>query len=84
MYLAFLGVEDRMNLTFNYFKEEVLRFRELFGNIKSSIENLDKAFKGLSYVYLNVVCENEKEEDSLKNLFVATIKEWEIRRRYLK
>jgi len=73
-----------MNLTFNYFKEEVLRFRELFGNIKSSIENLDKAFKGLSYVYLNVVCENEKEEDSLKNLFVATIKEWEIRRRYLK
>jgi len=73
-----------MNLTFNYFKEEVLRFRELFGNIKSSIENLDKAFKGSSYVYLNVVCENEKEEDSLKNLFVATIKEWEIRRRYLK
>ena len=72
-----------MNLTFDYFKEEVLRFRKLFGSSKNSLEDLERAFVGLSYVYFNVVCEDEKEEDSSKKLFNMIVIEWERRRKLM-
>jgi len=71
-----------MNFDFDYFKEELLRFRGMMCDRKFSVEQLDKVFKGLLYVYFRVEA-NLDEEEIMKNWIVATTIEFDRRKQFL-
>lgn len=79
--------------TEKYFLEEIHRFRELLGQKSfweqaNSEEVADRAIRGLSFVYLNLVNEdgtlpNQSQIDKWANIFDAAIGEYNRRKTYL-
>ena len=61
-----------MNITKEYFQNEIMAFREIMGNRDYTIEQVSKALKGLIIVYLRYM-ENatSKEKQSAEISFAA-------------
>lgn|ERR1035438_3821799 len=66
-------------LDLNYFRQEVVRFREYIGRAGMPQEKRERAFKALSFVYFNIKCANEDETRMLVDLFVQTSDEYSRR-----
>jgi len=73
---------ETVEFSCSYFLEEYHRFRAIMGSTNNTIEDMDAAFNGLSYVYLNM-----KEDDPKAQLcidaFVRLIEEFSRRKAYL-
>ena len=63
-----------------YLYKEILTFRNIFGSTKYTIEQMQLAFRALTFVYLRLVPENDKEQNQAAFAFEAVANEWTRRR----
>lgn len=63
-----------------YFTREYLEFRRIMGSTKYTLEQKDRAFKGLTHLYLGLPGTAEKQIRAYQSLALV---EWPMRRRYL-
>ena len=65
----------------DYFREELLRFREVMQDreIMYDVDRRDRAVKGLSHVYLNT----ESLDECSQNLYWASMQEFFMRSMYV-
>ncbi len=71
---------DPLTFTPDYFRAELLRFREAFGNraIMADYAKREEARKGFTFVYLGVRCA-ENELQGIADLFLSTCTEFDRR-----
>ena len=67
-------------LTPEYFLKEIHSFRKIVSSKEYTLEQKEKAFKGLMYVY--VATEDLDLEGPECMFFQITIKDWEVRRSF--
>ncbi len=78
--------KEYMKVTEQYFNEETMRFRQMFGDTRNSIEFLDRALKCLGYVFLRAIA-NGRHPDTTKDginrmtvAYDAISSEWVMRK----
>jgi hypothetical protein len=74
-----------MDFTVEYFKEELIRFRDVMGNraIMSNEAKRDRALGGFTMVYLNTQTFNEKDKEFVSSMFRVTVDEFNKRAWYM-
>ena len=71
-----------MKFTLNEFFEQVLYFRDLMGSKSFWVKPEDfrkKAVSGLTFIYTNTKTDTPKDEETLVNVYTATINEYNYR-----
>ncbi len=57
-----------MKLNYEYFNKEVMKFREMLGDRRLTVEQVSAALGGLLTVYINTLYKNKEEEKRAEHL----------------
>ena len=68
-----------MEITKEYFQNEMMKFREVMGNKQYTVEQVSSALRGLLTVYANCSFATPKEQESAEISMLAITKEHDMR-----